>query len=97
MANYSLIVCLGEQSSASDDTEIVCENGVCFKRPKQNSDPNASTSADAGSQFSNEEKLARAKELIEKKRIAKEEEDARVSNSFKECQRECQSQIDFIN
>lgn len=84
------ITILGEQSaSTDDDTEIVCENGVCFKRPKQNktdavvtengtSDGVASSS---DSQFTNEEKLARAKELIEKKRKEKEEEDARVSDT----------------
>lgn len=61
----------------------MCENGVCYKRPKQNkTEATASTegtSSSSSSQLSNEEKLARAKELIEKKRIVKEEEDARVS------------------
>lgn len=72
---------LGEQSASNeDDTEIVCENGVCFKRPKENKNEAASTeSSDSASQISNEEKLKRAKELIEKKRKEKEEEDARVS------------------
>lgn len=64
--------------------EIVCENGVCYKRPKQTATTNEnvaidSTSQSNSSQLSNDEKLKRAKDLIEKKRLAKEEEDARVS------------------
>lgn len=81
---------LGEQSassSASDDTEIVCENGVCYKRPKvttnQTTDNAAATTteqtdADA-QQLTNEEKLERAKALLEKKRKEKEAENERVS------------------
>lgn len=78
----------GEQSASNDDTEIVCENGVCFKRPKQNSTqatPTESVTVVDGNttaeQPPNEEKLARAKEIIEKKRKEKDEESARVSRS----------------
>lgn len=82
----------GEQSSNSlpsnDDTETVCENGVCYKRPKQNkpesvSEENTSTnnsSSSSASQLTGDDKLTRAKELIEIKRKDKEEEDARVSS-----------------
>lgn len=80
----------GEQSasnSASDDTEIVCENGVCYKRPKDKTNPSTETAAAttteqvdaAAQQLSNEEKLERAKVLLEKKRKEKEEESERVS------------------
>lgn len=75
----------GEQSASSnDDTEIVCENGVCFKRPKQKTTENeptedAPSSSNNTQQLTNEEKLERAKSLLEKKRKEKEEEDARVS------------------
>ncbi|XP_031618608.1 UBX domain-containing protein 4 [Contarinia nasturtii] len=74
-----------EQSASNEDSEVVCENGVCYKRPKQNetevTSSTGETSSDSsnGSQLTNEEKLARAKELIERKRIAKEEEDARLA------------------
>lgn len=92
---------VGERSevptgSNDDDTEIVCENGVCYKRPKQNTNTSESTATvgadtdadvDAAaliaSQLSNEEKLLRAKELIEKKRKDKDEEDARVCFCFR--------------
>lgn len=77
---------LDEQSSSNDDTEVVCENGVCYKRPKQTatatapaeteSGPSSSTN---GQQVSIHEKLAEVKELMVKKRKEKEEEDARVS------------------
>lgn len=70
-----------EQSASNDDTEVVCENGVCYKRPKQNTaapaEPKSQSESDQHSK--DDEKLARAKELIEKKRKEKEEEDARVS------------------
>lgn len=73
----------GEQSASNEkDTEIVCENGVCYKRPKENKTESATTEDTASvstSNVSNEEKLNRAKELIEKKRKEKDEEDARVS------------------
>lgn len=83
----------GEQASAevqsthSADTEVVCEGGVCYKRPKESKpedlkESDASTSAEAPApaspELSTEEKVQRAKELIEKKRKAKEEEEARV-------------------
>lgn len=65
---------------------MVCENGVCYKRPKQTatatapaeteSGPSSSTN---GQQVSIHEKLAEVKELMVKKRKEKEEEDARVS------------------
>lgn len=70
-------------SNPDDDTEVVCEDGVCFKRPKEHSAP-SDTPADsvesAQAQLVQEEKLRRAKELIEKKRLEKEEENARVKN-----------------
>lgn len=65
----------------------MCENGVCFKRPKQQSSGSggeaASSTDDSNSSqdLLNDEKLARAKELIEKKRKDKEEEDSRVSSN----------------
>lgn len=71
---------------SADDTETVCENGVCFKRPKQSksteSESNATetlagTSTDSVDS-NNEEKLLRARELIAKKRKEKEDEDAQV-------------------
>lgn len=63
----------------------MCENGTCFKRPKQNKTDavvteNGSSGSGVAGQLINEEKLAHAKELIEKKRKDKEEEDARVSD-----------------
>lgn len=64
---------------------MVCENGVCYKRPKQTATApaeteNGSSSSTNGEQgLIDEEKLARIKELLEKKRKEKEEEDARVS------------------
>lgn len=84
----------GEQSAPhndSEDTEIVCENGVCYKRPKVKTNQTAATSSttttqeevDASAQqLSNEEKLERAKNLLEKKRKEKDEENERVSKSF---------------
>lgn len=73
-----------EQSASNDDTEVVCENGVCYKRPKQNTaavaEPESQSESDQ--HLKNDEKLSRAKELIEKKRKEKEEEDARVSFFF---------------
>ncbi|XP_055325108.1 UBX domain-containing protein 4 [Sitodiplosis mosellana] len=72
-----------EQSASNEgDTEIVCENGVCYKRPKENKTEAASTedtSSGSTPQIINEEKLNRAKELIERKRKEKEEEDARLA------------------
>ena len=74
---------LGEQSASNEeDTEIVCENGVCFKRPKENKTEAASTestSSDSNTEIPYDEKLKRAKEILVKKREEKEEEDARVS------------------
>lgn len=81
---------LGEQSasnSAADDTEIVCENGVCYKRPKDKTNQSTESAAAAtteqvdaaAQQLSNQEKLERAKVLLEKKRKEKEEESERVS------------------
>lgn len=75
------------QSTQSADPEVVCEGGVCYKRPKENKpeepkESDASTSAaapaPASPELTTEEKVLRAKELIEKKRKAKEEEEARV-------------------
>lgn len=77
---------LGERAdSQGDDSEIVCEGGVCYKRPKQ---PAEATSTEVPSENdslpdqpnspNSEEKLRRAKELIEKKKKEKDEEDARV-------------------
>lgn len=71
--------------SADGDFEVVCEGGVCFKRPKQpqaasGDATNAAAATESAEQaLANEAKLRRAKELIEKKRIEKEEENARVS------------------
>lgn len=91
--NVYSVCFLGEQSANSsksnEDTEVVCENGVCYKKPKQNkSEPvseeststNNSSSSSSASQLADDAKLARAKELIEKKRKDKEEEDAHVNN-----------------
>lgn len=75
---------------SNDDTEVVCENGICYKRPKQNvaaaaestesnSNSTDSSSSVSGQQVTIDEKLSHAKELIEKKRKEKDEEDARVS------------------
>lgn len=63
---------------------MVCENGVCYKRPKQTATAPAETesgpsSSTNGQQVSIHEKLAEVKELMVKKRKEKEEEDARVS------------------
>lgn len=84
---WQLKYCLGEQSASvsasNDDSEIVCENGVCFKRPQQTSETSSTQNDTENQQLSNEVKLARAKELIEKKRKEKDEEDARVSVSYK--------------
>lgn len=83
--NYIFFLFLDEQSSSNDDTEVVCENGVCYKRPKQTATAPAETESGSSSSTNdqqvsiNEEKLARLKELMEKKRKEKEEEDARVS------------------
>lgn len=83
----------GEQSAStsnSDETEIVCENGVCYKRPKVKTNQTVESSAATdksmvsnevdgnAQQLSNEEKLERAKNLLEKKRKEKEEENERV-------------------
>lgn len=81
----------GEQSASttvSEDTEIVCENGVCFKRPKVKTNKDALTATEeidasaSGQQLSNEEKLERAKDLIEKKRKGKDEENERVRRTI---------------
>lgn len=76
-------------AGSADDSEIVCEGGVCYKKPKEagssansptDTSPNEpSLASSLESTISNEEKLLRAKELLDKKRKEKEEETARVS------------------
>lgn len=71
-----------EPSTVPDnDTEIVCEGGVCYKKPKD-VNPAAIDEPSNESQANQEDKLKRAKELIEKKRKNKEEENTRVSAAF---------------
>lgn len=74
---------LGEQPTDAD-TETVCENGVCYKRPKQpNTESESTEDASSSTQDpSNEERLNRAKHLLEKKRKEKDEEDSRVSSEL---------------
>lgn len=82
---------VSENNKKDEETEVVCKDGVCYKQPKQKTSdetqPTTSTasngedSASDGSSSSvpSEEKLQKARDLIEKKRKEKEEEDARVS------------------
>lgn len=81
-------VAAGSAPKADDDSEIVCEGGVCYKKPKEaassansltdTSPTEPSLASSLESTISNEEKLQRAKELLDKKRKEKEEETARV-------------------
>lgn len=66
---------------------MVCKDGVCFKQPKQkkqetngSGDNAAEVATSSGTEVSSEERLKRARDLIEKKRQEKDEENARVSN-----------------
>lgn len=90
----------GEQSAQSasneENTEIVRENGFYFKHPEENKTETASTENTTNGSTSNEEKLSRAKELIEKKRKEKEEEDARVSKHKNSICFQCKSIIFFF-
>lgn len=72
-------------SNPGDDSEIVCEGNVCYKRPKEGESASAVPAEDTLSpqaQLAHEEKLRRAKELIDKKRLEKEEENARVNELY---------------
>lgn len=71
----------------ADDEEVVCENGVCFKRPKENKthdsadkseDSTTETPTTSDATFPSDEKLKRARDLIAKKRKDKEDEDKQV-------------------
>lgn len=68
--------------------ETVCEKGVCYKRPVQKKDEStAQSSSNQSAQTSaymsaTEERLRRAKELIDLKRKEKEEETAKVNAHF---------------
>lgn len=69
----------------ANDMEVVCEGGVCYKILKQKAaeQTEASTSTDSATASpSTDEKVQRAKELIEKKRKEKEEEEKRVSSDM---------------
>lgn len=76
----------GASSQADDDTEIVCEGDVCRRVPKKPTSADGQTDdsqlAGGESDVSHEEKLRRAKELIELKRKRKEEEENRVRSFF---------------
>lgn len=76
-----MCVFLGEKSAEDDEFEVVCKDGVCYKQPKQEKGETgeASSSTATSTDLASEEKLKRAREVIEKKRKDKEEEDARVS------------------
>lgn len=80
-----------QQVESREELETVCENGVCYQRPKQANSSTTSESVEnktaeiettsnsgASSDQANEEKLQRAKDILAKKRKDKEEEDARV-------------------
>lgn len=79
----------GSAQKTNDDSEIVCEGGVCYKKPSSSSSsptdtspiqPSLSTlSTSPESTVSHEAKLQQAKELLDKKRKEKEAEAARVS------------------
>lgn len=74
----------GERAAEGEEMETVCENGVCYKRPVQEKDESAAqSSSNQSAQTSaymsaTEERLRRAKELIDQKRKEKEEETAKV-------------------
>lgn len=70
--------------------ETVCEGDTCVRRPKQKTpeesktspEPSASAASDSQSEISLEEKVERAKQLLEKKRREKEEEEKKVRISI---------------
>lgn len=73
------------------DEEVVCENGVCFKRPKENKtqeaaekgeDSSTETPTTSDANLPSEEKLRRARDLIVKKRKDKEDEDKQVFYTY---------------
>lgn len=64
-----------------DGSEVVCEGGVCYKKTNEQQPATNSASDESKSsqpQVADEAKLRRAKELMEKKRIEKEDANARV-------------------
>lgn len=88
MGNFNLFYNLptsGERSAEGEEMETVCENGVCYKRPAQKKDESAGQSSSNQSaqtsayKSATEERLRRAKELIDLKRKEKEEEAAKVN------------------
>lgn len=89
--NFTIFRLSGERAADGEETETVCENGVCYKRPVQKKDETtASTAASSSNQSAQnsaymsatEERLRRAKELIDMKRKEKEEEATKVSALF---------------
>ncbi|XP_076268842.1 UBX domain-containing protein 4-like isoform X3 [Rhynchophorus ferrugineus] len=64
-----------EQSSSAKPDNVVCENGVCtIKKDTQPSAPSTSTEGE-GSAPTTEEKIEKAKQLLEAKRLEKEKEE----------------------
>lgn len=71
-----------EQSSSTNPANVVCENGVCtIKKDPQPSAPSTSTEGD-GLALYHEEKLEKAKQLLEAKRLEKEKEEKEVRYSI---------------
>lgn len=62
------------EQSASAESNIVCENGVCRIR----SDPDNTSAPEENKVLTTEEKVDRAKELLQKKKEEKEREEREV-------------------
>ncbi|XP_076268841.1 UBX domain-containing protein 4-like isoform X2 [Rhynchophorus ferrugineus] len=75
-----------EQSSSAKPDNVVCENGVCtIKKDTQPSAPSTSTEGE-GSAPTTEEKIEKAKQLLEAKRLEKEKEE-KETERLKEIER----------
>lgn len=64
------------EQSASSESNVVCENGVC--RKSGNSGDTSTSPEEKSTSLTAEEKVERAKELLQKKKEEKEREEKEV-------------------
>lgn len=78
---------INAEQSSSKPPNVVCENGVCtIKRDTQVNLPSTSTTGGDSATFTSDEKLERAKKLLDAKKLEKEREEKEIEK-LKEIER----------
>lgn len=81
------------KTTKTDESEVVCEGGVCYKKPKEvdSSAPQPSSPTKTETEEEKQEKIKKAMKLIEQKRIERVKEEARLEKE-REIQRRKEGQ-----